>query len=255
MAAINDVLSPSVSPTKGVPFEWTDPFRLSEQISEEESLIRDSARSYAQEQLLPRVTEAYLQERTDREIFREYGSLGLLGVTLPTQYGGAGASYIAYGLVAREIERVDSGYRSMLSVQSSLVMHPIYAYGTEEQRQRYLPKLASGDQVGCFGLTEPMAGSDPSSMRTQATRTATGYRLNGTKTWISNSPIADLCIVWAKSEAHGGGIRGFILERGMKGLSTPKIDGKLCSAPRLPARSSCRMSRSPRRICSPAFRD
>jgi glutaryl-CoA dehydrogenase len=227
MAAINDVLSPSVSPTKGVPFEWTDPFRLSEQISEEESLIRDSARSYAQEQLLPRVTEAYLQERTDREIFREYGSLGLLGVTLPTQYGGAGASYIAYGLVAREIERVDSGYRSMLSVQSSLVMHPIYAYGTEEQRQRYLPKLASGDQVGCFGLTEPMAGSDPSSMRTQATRTATGYRLNGTKTWISNSPIADLCIVWAKSEAHGGGIRGFILERGMKGLSTPKIDGKL----------------------------
>jgi glutaryl-CoA dehydrogenase len=227
MAAINDVLSPSVSPTKGVPFEWNDPFRLSEQISEEESLIRDSARSYAQEQLLPRVTEAYLQERTDREIFREYGSLGLLGVTLPTQYGGAGASYIAYGLVAREIERVDSGYRSMLSVQSSLVMHPIYAYGTEEQRQRYLPKLASGDQVGCFGLTEPMAGSDPSSMRTQATRTATGYRLNGTKTWISNSPIADLCIVWAKSEAHGGGIRGFILERGMKGLSTPKIDGKL----------------------------
>jgi glutaryl-CoA dehydrogenase len=208
-------------------FDWSDPFRLPDQLSEEEILIRDTARSYAQEQLGPRVTEAYLSEQTDREIFREYGSLGLLGVTLPTEYGGAGASYVAYGLVAREIERVDSGYRSMMSVQSSLVIHPIYSYGSEQQRRKYLPKLATGEWVGCFGLTEPTAGSDPSSMRTRAEKTAMGYRLNGAKTWISNSPIADVFVVWAKSEAHGGAIRGFIIEKGMQGLSAPKIEGKL----------------------------
>jgi glutaryl-CoA dehydrogenase len=210
-----------------LPFDWTDPFRLEEQLTEEETLIRDSARSYAQENLQPRVTAAYLNETTDREIFREYGSLGLLGVTLPAEYGGAGASYVSYGLVAREIERVDSGYRSMMSVQSSLVMYPIYAYGTEQQRRRYLPKLATGDWVGCFGLTEPTAGSDPSGMRTRAEKTAGGYRLTGAKTWISNSPIADVFVVWAKSDAHGGAIRGYVLEKGMKGLSAPKIEGKL----------------------------
>jgi glutaryl-CoA dehydrogenase len=210
-----------------LPFDWTDPFRLEEQLTEEETLIRDSARFYAQENLQPRVTAAYLNETTDREIFREYGSLGLLGVTLPAEYGGAGASYVSYGLVAREIERVDSGYRSMMSVQSSLVMYPIYAYGTEQQRRRYLPKLATGDWVGCFGLTEPTAGSDPSSMRTRAEKTSGGYRLTGAKTWISNSPIADVFVVWAKSDAHGGAIRGYVLEKGMKGLSAPKIEGKL----------------------------
>ena len=210
-----------------LPFDWSDPFRLEEQLSEEETLIRDSARSYAQETLLPRVTDAYLNERTHPEIFREYGSVGLLGVTLPAEYGGAGASYVSYGLVAREIERVDSGYRSMMSVQSSLVMYPIYAYGSEEQRRRYLPKLATGELVGCFGLTEPSAGSDPSSMRMRAEKTSGGYRLTGAKTWISNSPIADVFVVWAKSDAHGGAIRGFVLEKGMKGLSAPKIDGKL----------------------------
>ena len=210
-----------------LPFDWSDPFRLEEQLSEEETLIRDSARSYAQETLLPRVTDAYLNERTDPEIFREYGSVGLLGVSLPAEYGGAGASYVSYGLVAREIERVDSGYRSMMSVQSSLVMYPIYAYGSEEQRRRYLPKLATGELVGCFGLTEPSAGSDPSSMRMRAEKTSGGYRLTGAKTWISNSPIADVFVVWAKSDAHGGAIRGFVLEKGMKGLSAPKIDGKL----------------------------
>jgi glutaryl-CoA dehydrogenase len=210
-----------------LPFDWTDPFRLEEQLTEEETLIRDSARSYAQENLQPRVTAAYLNETTDRGIFREYGSLGLLGVTLPAEYGGAGASYVSYGLVAREIERVDSGYRSMMSVQSSLVMYPIYAYGTEQQRRRYLPKLATGDWVGCFGLTEPTAGSDPSGMRTRAEKTAGGYRLTGAKTWISNSPIADVFVVWAKSDAHGGAIRGYVLEKGMKGLSAPKIEGKL----------------------------
>ena len=210
-----------------LPFEWTDPFRLDEQLSGEEILVRDSARAYAQENLQPRVTNAYLNETTDREIFREYGSLGLLGITLPAEYGGAGASYISYGLVAREIERVDSGYRSMMSVQSSLVMYPIYQYGSEQQRRRYLPKLATGDWVGCFGLTEPTAGSDPGGMRTRAEKTATGYRLTGNKTWISNSPIADVFVVWAKSDAHGGAIRGFVLEKGMKGLSAPKIEGKL----------------------------
>jgi glutaryl-CoA dehydrogenase len=210
-----------------LPFEWSDPFRLVEQLSEEESLVLETARGYAQEKLAPRVVDAYLTEQTDPGIFRELGSLGLLGVTLPPEYGGAGVSYVAYGVVAREIERVDSGYRSMMSVQSSLVMHPIYAYGSEEQRLKYLPRLASGELIGCFGLTEPTAGSDPGSMRTRAEKTARGYRINGAKTWISNSPIADVFVVWARSDAHGGEIRGFVLENGMKGLSAPKIEGKL----------------------------
>ena len=190
-------------------------------------MIRDSARAYAQEKLLPRVIEAYLDEKTDRSIFNEMGELGLLGVTLPEDYGCAGASYVAYGLVAREVERVDSGYRSMMSVQSSLVMYPIYAYGSEDQRKKYLPKLASGEWVGCFGLTEPDAGSDPAGMKTRAEKVADGYRLTGSKMWISNSPIADMFVVWAKSADHNNEIRGFILEKGMKGLSAPKIGGKL----------------------------
>ncbi len=208
-------------------FRWDDPFRLDEQLSEEERMIRDTARTYAQEKLLPRVIEAYREEKTDRSIFNEMGDLGLLGVTLPDEYGCAGASYVAYGLVAREVERVNSGYRSMMSVQSSLVMYPIYAYGDEGQRKKYLPKLASGEAVGCFGLTEPDAGSDPGAMKTRAERIDGGYRLTGTKTWISNAPIADVFVVWAKSAAHGNQIRGFVLEKGMKGLSAPKIGGKL----------------------------
>jgi glutaryl-CoA dehydrogenase len=177
--------------------------------------------------LLPRVTSAFLDERFDREIMAEMGALGLLGPTIPESYGGAGLGYVAYGLVAREVERVDSGYRSAMSVQSSLVMHPIYAYGTEAQKRKYLPKLATGEWVGCFGLTEPDAGSDPGGMRTRAEKVDGGYRLTGAKMWITNSPIADVMVVWAKSDAHGGGIKGFVLERGMKGLSTPKIEGKL----------------------------
>ncbi|MEM1307385.1 MAG: acyl-CoA dehydrogenase [Pseudomonadota bacterium] len=200
---------------------------MDEQLSEEERMIRDTAREYAQEKLLPRVTTAYLEERTDREIFNEMGELGLLGVTVPETYGCAGAGYVSYGLVAREIEAVDSGYRSMCSVQSSLVMYPILTYGSEEQRQKYLPKLGSGEWVGCFGLTEPDAGSDPAGMRTRAEKVADGYRLTGAKMWISNSPIADVFVVWAKSEAHDDAIRGFILEKGMAGLSAPKIGQKL----------------------------
>ena len=214
-------------PTGGGTFAWDDPFLLREQLSEDEILIMETARAYAQDKLQPRVLEAYAHEKTDREIFNEMGELGLLGVTLPEDYGCAGASYVSYGLVAREIERVDSGYRSMNSVQSSLVMYPIYAYGSEEQRKKYLPKLASGEFVGCFGLTEPDAGSDPAGMRTRAEKIDGGYRLKGSKMWISNSPIADVFVVWAKSEAHDGAIRGFVLERGMKGLSAPKIGGKL----------------------------
>ncbi|WP_374629089.1 acyl-CoA dehydrogenase [Pannonibacter indicus] len=214
-------------PTGGGTFAWDDPFLLREQLSEDEILIMETARAYAQDKLQPRVLEAYAHEKTDREIFNEMGELGLLGVTLPEEYGCAGASYVSYGLVAREIERVDSGYRSMNSVQSSLVMYPIYAYGSEEQRKKYLPKLASGEFVGCFGLTEPDAGSDPAGMRTRAEKIDGGYRLKGSKMWISNSPIADVFVVWAKSEAHDGAIRGFVLERGMKGLSAPKIGGKL----------------------------
>lgn len=208
-------------------FDWEDPFRLNDQLSEDERMMRDSARAYAQEKLAPRVIAAYREEKTDPAIFREMGEMGLLGVTIPEEYGGLGASYVSYGLVAREVERVDSGYRSMMSVQSSLVMYPIYAYGSEEQRMKYLPKLASGEFIGCFGLTEPDAGSDPGGMKTTAKKTANGYVLNGSKMWISNSPIADVFVVWAKSDAHGGKIRGFVLDKGTKGLSAPKIEGKL----------------------------
>ena len=208
-------------------FQWDDPFLLDAQLSGDERMIRDTARSYAQENLQPRIIEAYREEKTDPAIFREMGALGLLGLTLPADYGCAGASYVSYGLVAREIERVDSGYRSMMSVQSSLVMHPIWAYGDENQRRKFLPKLASGDLIGCFGLTEPGAGSDPGGMITRAEKVDGGYRLTGAKTWISNAPIADVFVVWAKSRAHDDQIRGFILEKGMKGLSAPKIGGKL----------------------------
>ncbi len=219
-------LKPKDTPDLGR-FAWDDPFRIEEQLSEEERMLRDGAHAFAQGSLQPRVIEAYAQEKTDPAIFREMGEAGLLGVTIPEEYGGLGASYVAYGLVAREVERVDSGYRSMMSVQSSLVMYPIYAYGSEEQRRKYLPRLASGEFIGCFGLTEPDAGSDPAGMKTVAKKTATGYVLNGAKTWISNAPIADVFVVWAKSEAHGGKIRGFVLDKGTKGLTAPKIEGKL----------------------------
>jgi glutaryl-CoA dehydrogenase len=205
-------------------FVWNDPFLLTEQLTDDERMIMEAAHDYAQGSLMPRVLKAYGEEYTDRAIFNEMGELGLLGATLPEQYGGVGASYVAYGLVAREVERVDSGYRSMMSVQSSLVMYPIYAYGSEEQRMKYLPKLASGEWVGCFGLTEPDSGSDPGSMTTRAEKIDGGYRLTGAKMWISNSPIADVFVVWAKLD---GVIRGFVLEKGMKGLSAPKIHGKL----------------------------
>ena len=208
-------------------FNWEDPLLLEDQLSDEERMIRDSARAYAQEKLQPRIKAAFNDERIEPEIFKEMGAMGLLGSTIPEQYGGLGGGYVTYGLVAREVERVDSGYRSMMSVQSSLVMYPIYAYGTEEQRQKYLPKLATGEWIGCFGLTEPDAGSDPAGMTTRAEKTSTGYRLSGAKMWISNSPIADVFVVWAKSEAHGGKIKGFVLEKGMPGLSAPKIAGKL----------------------------
>ncbi len=208
-------------------FDWQDPFGLDGELTDEERMVRDAARDYAQGELLPRVTSAYLEERFDREIMTEMGTLGLLGPTIPETYGGAGLGYVAYGLVAREVERVDSGYRSAMSVQSSLVMHPIHAYGSEEQRRKYLPKLASGEWVGCFGLTEPDAGSDPAGMRTRAEKIDGGYRVTGAKMWITNSPIADVFVVWAKSDAHDGAIRGFVLERGMKGLTSPKIEGKL----------------------------
>ncbi len=221
--------APQGSPVKSdraTRFQWDDPLLLEEQLSEDERMIRDAARAYAQEQLLPRVLEANRHERFDREIMNELGGLGLLGPTIPEEYGCAGVNYVSYGLVAREIERVDSGYRSAMSVQSSLVMHPIYAFGSEEQRRKYLPKLATGEWVGCFGLTEPDAGSDPASMRTYAKKVEGGYRLKGAKIWITNSPIADVFVVWAKSEAHDDKIRGFVLEKGMKGLSAPKIEGK-----------------------------
>ncbi|GEP05242.1 acyl-CoA dehydrogenase [Methylobacterium oxalidis] len=208
-------------------FVWEDPFLLEDQLTPEERAIRDTARAFAQEQLLPGIVEAYAEERGDRSLFARMGELGLLGVTLPEAYGCADASHVAYGLVAREVERVDSGYRSMMSVQSSLVMYPIFAYGEEAQRRRYLPKLASGEWVGCFGLTEPDAGSDPAGMRTRAERLDGGYRLTGAKTWISNAPIADVFVVWAKSDAHGGAIRGFVLDKGLPGLSAPTIGGKL----------------------------
>ena len=208
-------------------FDWADPFFLDDQLDDDERMIRDSARAYAQDKLAPRIVDAFQHEVSDPEIFREMGALGLLGPTVPEQYGGVGASYVAYGLVAREVERIDSGYRSMMSVQSSLVMYPILTFGSEAQRRKYLPKLASGEWIGCFGLTEPDAGSDPGSMTTRAKKVDGGYLLSGAKTWISNSPIADVFVIWAKSDAHGDGIRGFIVERGAKGLETPKIEGKL----------------------------
>ena len=208
-------------------FDWADPFRLADQLTEDERMIQQSARAYAQEKLQPRVIEAFANESTDPAIFKEMGDMGLLGVTTPEEYGGLGGNYVSYGLVAREVERVDSGYRSMMSVQSSLVMYPIYAYGSEAQRKKFLPKLASGEFIGCFGLTEPDAGSDPAGMKTRAIKTATGYKITGSKMWISNAPIADVFVVWAKSDEHGGKIRGFILEKGMKGLTAPKIGNKL----------------------------
>jgi glutaryl-CoA dehydrogenase len=208
-------------------FNWEDPFLLEAQLTDDERMLRDGARAFAQNRLQPQVLRAFADETTDPNIFREMGEAGLLGITIPEEYGGLGASYVTYGLVAREIERVDSGYRSMMSVQNSLVMYPIYAYGSEAQRRTYLPKLASGQLIGCFGLTEPGAGSDPSALTTRAEKTASGYRLIGTKTWISNSPIADVFIVWAKSESDGGKIRGFVIEKGTPGLSAPKIGGKL----------------------------
>ena len=209
------------------PFSWADPFLVEEQLSADERMMRDAAAAFAAEKLSPRVEAAYLEEKTDPEIFREMGAAGLLGITIPEVYGGLGSSYVTYGLVAREVERVDSGYRSMMSVQSSLVMYPIHAYGTEAQRTRYLPKLATGEWIGCFGLTESEAGSDPGAMKTRAEKIDGGYRLTGSKMWISNAPIADVFVVWAKSAAHGNDIRGFVLEKGMKGLSAPKIGGKL----------------------------
>lgn len=209
------------------PFSWSDPFLMSEILSEDERMIQDAAAAFAEAELAPRVADAYLGETVEPELFRLMGKAGLLGVTLPEKYGAAGANYVSYGLVAREIERIDSGYRSMMSVQSSLVIYPIYAYGSEEQKDKYLPGLVSGELIGCFGLTEPDVGSDPGGMKTRAEKIEGGYRLRGSKMWISNAPIADVFVVWAKSEAHGGEIRGFILEKGMKGLSAPKIGGKL----------------------------
>ncbi|MCG7346771.1 acyl-CoA dehydrogenase [Sphingomonas sp. ACRSK] len=208
-------------------FDWADPFGLDAQLTDEERLVRDTAQAYAQDKLLPRVTQAYLNEDFDRGILHEMGALGLLGATIPAEYGGAGLGYVSYGLVARAVEAVDSGYRSAMSVQSSLVMHPIHAYGSEAQRRQYLPNLASGEWVGCFGLTEPDAGSDPGGMRTRAEAIDGGYRLSGTKTWITNAPIADVFVIWAKSDAHGGKIRGFLLDKGLEGLSAPRIEGKL----------------------------
>lgn len=210
-----------------VPFDWADPFALDDQLTEDERMVRDAAHGFAQSVLQPRVIEAYANELDAPELFPLMGKAGLLGVTIPEEFGGAGASYVAYGLVAREIERVDSGYRSMASVQSSLVMYPIHAYGSDDQRAKYLPGLASGRLIGCFGLTEPDAGSDPAGMRTVAKRDGEGYSISGSKTWISNAPFADVFVVWAKSEAHGGKVRGFVLEKGMAGLSAPKIGGKL----------------------------
>ncbi|MDH6229858.1 glutaryl-CoA dehydrogenase [Mesorhizobium soli] len=210
-------------------FVWDDPFLLDGQLTEDERMIRDAAAAFAADKLAPRIEEAYLDEKTDPAIFREMGEAGLLGVTVPEVYGGLGANYVTYGLIAREVERVDSGYRSMMSVQSSLVMYPIYAYGSEDQRKKYLPKLASGEWIGCFGLTEPDAGSDPAGMKTRAEKTASGYRISGSKMWISNAPIADVFVVWAKLKGEDGkdAIRGFVLDKGMKGLSAPKIAGKL----------------------------
>ena len=209
------------------PFDFADAFSIEDQLSDEERMIRESARAYATDKLLPRASDAFLNETEDPAIFREMGALGLLGLTLPERYGGSNASYVSYGLAAREIERVDSGYRSMMSVQSSLVMYPIHAFGSEEQRQHYLPKLARGEAIGAFGLTEPDAGSDPGGMRTRAVNDGAGFRLSGGKTWISNAPIADIFVIWAKSDAHGGRIRGFVVDKDTPGLSVQRIKGKL----------------------------
>src|SRR3546814_677436 len=222
------------------PMNPLDPFGLDEQLTQEERMVRDTARDYAQDKLLPRVTSAYLDERFDREIMLELGALGLLGATIPETYGGAGLGYVSYGLVAREVERVDSGYRSAMSVQSSLVMHPIHAYGSEALRRKYLPGLATGEKIGCFGLTEPDAGSDPAGIRTRAAKIDGGYRLTGSKMWITNSPIADLAVVWAKSDAHEGAIRGFVVERGTAGLTFPQIKEKLYLRASKIGRASCR---------------
>ena len=208
-------------------FDWADPFFLDDQLTDDERMIRDAAHAFAQDVLQPRVTTSFADEVDDPALFPLMGEQGLLGATIPPEYGGAGAGYVAYGLIAREIERVDSGYRSMASVQSSLVMYPIHAYGSEEQRRKYLPGLAAGTLIGCFGLTEPDAGSDPGGMTTRARKVDGGYVISGAKTWISNAPFADVFVVWAKSDEHGGAIRGFVLEKGMKGLSAPKIEGKL----------------------------
>ena len=208
-------------------FNWPDPFLLDNQLNEDDRMLRDAAAQFAQNELQPLIVDAYREATVNPSLFPKMGEAGLLGATIPEEYGGLGASYTAYGLIAREVERVDSGYRSMMSVQSSLVIYPIHAYGSEAQRQKFLPGLCSGALIGCFGLTEPDAGSDPAGMKTRAEKTATGYRLTGSKMWISNAPIADVFVVWAKSEDHGGKIRGFILEKGMTGLSAPKIGGKL----------------------------
>ena len=208
-------------------FSWEDPFLLTEQLNEEERLISETARAFAREKLMPRIVDAFAEETVEPDIFREMGEQGLLGATVAPEFGGAGASYVSYGLIAREIEAVDSGYRSMMSVQSSLVIHPINTFGSHEQKEKYLPKLTSGEWIGCFGLTEPDAGSDPAGMRTFAKKVDGGYCLNGSKTWISNAPVADVFVVWAKSDAHDGKIRGFILEKGMDGLTAPKIEGKM----------------------------
>ena len=210
-----------------IPFTWDDPFLLDEQLTEEERLIQQSARGFAQDVLQPRVIDAFREEIDAPELFPMMGEAGLLGATISEEFGGAEASYVAYGLIAREVERVDSGYRSMMSVQSSLVIHPINTYGSDEQRRKYLPGLTAGTLIGCFGLTEPDAGSDPAGMKTRAKKVDGGYLISGAKTWISNSPFADVFVIWAKSDAHGGAIRGFILEKGMKGLNAPKIKGKL----------------------------
>jgi glutaryl-CoA dehydrogenase len=228
-SVMSTAASPKSSPKppqvlKDSEFNWEDPLNLDGDLTEEERMVRDSARAFSQDKLMPRVRLAWREERVDKELLPEMGALGLLGPTIPEEYGGAGLGYVAYGLIARELERVDSGYRSTLSVQSSLVMHPIYAYGSEAQKKKYLPKLATAELIGCFGLTEPDFGSDPGSMVTRAEKVAGGYKLNGAKMWISNAPIADLAIVWAKLD---GKIRGFIVERGTKGFSTPKVDGKL----------------------------
>ncbi len=206
------------------PFDWADPLLLEEELSTEERIVRDSARAYCQDKLMPRVRDGFRNETFDRAIMTEMGAMGFLGITLPEEYGGADMSYVSYGLVAREVERVDFGYRSAMSVQNSLVIFPVFAYGTEEQRRKYLPKLATGEFVGCFGLTEPDHGSDPGGMKTRATKAPGGFHLNGAKIWITNSPLADVAVVWAKTE--DGVIRGFVVERGMKGFSTPKIEGK-----------------------------